>query len=88
LHQIMVVSQGTVKHLVVEATCSSGGGYSPQAASVYAQGYVKADGTQQVPTYLQLIASHPSLRAFQVLVVNKAFATASVTVTGATGGTW
>ena len=36
---------GTLKHAVVVATCSTGGGYSPQApgADVYAQGYKGRD---------------------------------------------
>ena len=64
----------TVKHLVVEATCSTGGGAQGGAASsdVYAQAFVEAAGAG----------------ARKVLVVNKSPEWRSVTLAGAAGGAW
>jgi hypothetical protein len=61
-----------VKHLVVEATCSTGGGAQTQSvgSSVYAQAYVEAGGARKV------------------LVVNKAASSQAVTLAGAAGGSW
>jgi hypothetical protein len=62
-----------VKHLVVEATCSTGGGAQTQSGgtgSVYAQAYVEAGGARKV------------------LVVNKAASSQAVTLAGAAGGAW
>ena len=64
---------GTVKRLVVEATCSTGGGAQLNATfGVYAQAYVESAGSG----------------AKKVLVVNKNSSPSSVSLTGATGGSW
>ena len=39
---------GTVKHLVVQATCSAGGGGQVAPAAVYAQAFVEAGGARKV----------------------------------------
>ena len=65
---------GTVKRLVVEATCSTGGGAQLNSTNgVYAQGFVESAG---------------SGGAKKVLVVNKGSSPADVTLAGATGGSW
>ena len=61
-----------VKHLDVQATCSTGGGGQVVAGAVYAQAFVEAAGTG----------------ARKVLVVNKANTPQNVTVPGAAGGAW
>ena len=63
-----------VKRLVVEATCSTGGGAQLNATDgVFAQAFVES-------------ASSGGGR--KVLVVNKGSAPADVTLAGATGGSW
>ena len=58
---------------MVEATCSSGGGAQINAtAGVYAQAYVERAGTG----------------ARKVLIVNKGSTATTVTLAGATGGSW
>jgi len=61
-----------VKHLVVEATCSSGGGGQVMPAPVFAQAFVEGAGSG----------------AKKVLIVNTKSAPADVTMAGATGATW
>jgi hypothetical protein len=39
---------GTVKNLVVQAHCSSGGGFQPAPAPVHSQAFVAPDGTRKV----------------------------------------
>ena len=64
---------GTVKRLVVEATCSVGGGAQLNSTQgVYAQAFVESAGSG----------------GKKVLVVNKGASTASVTLAGASGGAW
>jgi hypothetical protein len=65
----------TVKHLVVEATCSVGGGAQQsgsQGTLVYAQAFVENAGTG----------------GRKVLVVNKSPLPQNVSLSGATGGAW
>lgn len=63
----------TVKNLVVQATCSSGGGHQEGLpAPVYAQAYVEAAGSG----------------ARKVLVVNTLGTSQQVTLAGAAGGVW
>ena len=61
-----------VKHLAVEATCSSGGGAQVQAGAVYAQAFVEAAGTG----------------ARKILIVNTKSVPQNVSYAGAAGGTW
>jgi hypothetical protein len=64
---------GTVKRLVVEATCSTGGGAQAggsASAAVYAQAFVEAGGARKA------------------LVVNKTPLWQSVSLQGAAGGSW
>lgn len=63
---------GTVKELVVQATCSSGGGGQVTASGVFAQAFVENAGDGER----------------KVLVVNKGSSAASVTLAGAAGGAW
>ena len=64
---------GTVKRLVVEATCSSGGGAQLNSTTgVFAQAFVEKAGTA----------------GKKVLVVNKSSQPASVTLAGASGGSF
>ena len=62
----------TVKHLVVEATCSVGGGGQMGPTAVFAQAFVEDAGTG----------------ARKLLIVNKAAVPQSVTLAGAKGASW
>lgn len=64
----------TVKNLVVQATCSTGGGGQVLPSTVFAQAYVENGGAPGAPR--------------KVLIVSKSHEAQSVTVTGATGGSW
>ena len=66
------LADDTVKHLAVEATCSSGGGAQVGSSGVYAQAFVEAAGTG----------------ARKVLVVNKESVPHNVSLAGAAGGIW
>ena len=63
---------GTVKHLDVQATCSSGGGGQVLAGPVYAQAFAEAAGAG----------------ARKILIVNKDSTAQNATLVGAAGGTW
>ena len=61
-----------MKNLVVQATCSTGGGAQAAPAAVFAQAYVENGGSG----------------ARKVLLVSQSHAPQAVTVPGATGGSW
>lgn len=65
-------ADGTVKHLAVEATCSTGGGAQAGPPGVYAQAFVEAAGAG----------------ARKVLVVNKEAVPHAVSLAGAAGARW
>lgn len=62
-----------MKHLVVQAHCSAGGGWQPTAPPVHGQAFLDTSTT-------------PATR--RVLVLNKQHVTNDITLPGATGGSF
>jgi hypothetical protein len=72
-HRLQDPCYGTVKRLVVEATCSTGGGAQLNATNgIFAQAFVESAGTG----------------GKKILIVNKGSSPADVNFAGATGGSW